>query len=276
MSGGLQVKSNVKTQKSKVGHKEQMKKSGASILKYEIITILVLLFFYSSVFAEDTIWNRVFFDDFKAIGGAVIEDPLKTGLITAGFGAATYLLIKNDLWISKTVRSGPNKFKDTFFDIFNRGGDGLTVLAGDALLFSLGGEKEKKTAVSVVEGLAVAGAITNVIKIICGRERPSQTDDSLAFTWFTFDDAAYPSGHTTTAFVAATIIGDRYDIGWITYPAAALTGIARIYRGAHWPSDVLLGAVIGIVTGKVINNLDMPKNVSFTPAMNGVSLSYNF
>jgi hypothetical protein len=253
-----------------------MIKSKIFDLKLLAAAMLVFSILPCALRAEDTIWNRVFFLDFQNIGAAVIEDPLKISVIAAGFGASTYLLMKNDLWLSKSLRSCPNKFKDGLFNFFNCGGDGLTVLAGDSLFFAVGGEKEKRTAQSIVEGLAVSGAITNLIKISCGRKRPSQTDNPLEFKGFTFSDASYPSGHTSTAFLCATIIGDRYDIGWITYPAASLTGLARIYKSAHWPSDVLLGAVIGIVAGKVINDVDKRDGIVMAPAADGFSLSYRF
>lgn len=246
-----------------------------SNLKFQITAVL-LLYISSAAFADDSIWNRVFFLDFQAIGGAIIEDPVKTGAITAGFGLTTYLLMKNDLWLSEKMRQSPDKFKDGLFDAFNYAGEGVPVLAADTLLFSLGGEKEKKAAVSIVEGLAVSGAIVTAIKWAFGRVRPSHTDDPLEFKWLTVGDTSYPSGHTQTAFLCATILGDRYDIGWLTYPAAAMTGLARIYKRAHWPSDVLLGAVIGVVTGKVINNLDAQKDVKVSINPGGLEFAYSF
>lgn len=237
--------------------------------------ILIMLFLLSSIiFAETTIWNRIFFLDFQYMGQAVIAEPVKTGLIAAGFGAATYVLMKNDLWLSREVQSIHNDFNDKFFDVLNNAGDGVYVLAADSLLFSLGGDREKKTAIKVVEGLAVSGAISYAGKVIFGRQRPSATDNPNSFKWFDFSDNAYPSGHTTVAFACAAIIGDTYDIGWITYPIATLTGIARIYKKAHWPSDVLLGAVIGVITGKIVNYEGPDLKVS--AMSDGLAVSYNF
>jgi membrane-associated phospholipid phosphatase len=243
-------------------------------LKKSLLMIILLCIFSAGASAEDTIWNRVFFQDFQDIGSAVIARPEITGLVAVCFGAATYGLMKNDLWLSQSVKSIKNKFYDTVFDGFNELGDGMFVLAADSVFFACGGEKGKKAAQSIVEGIAVSGAISYAGKVIFGRLRPSATDNPLAFHMFNFADNSYPSGHTTVAFVCATIIGDRYDIGWITYPAAALTGAARIYKNAHWPSDVLLGAVIGVVTGKIINNEIKDVNISANPA--GISLAYNF
>jgi membrane-associated phospholipid phosphatase len=243
-------------------------------VKKIIILAFLLVSFIAAARCEDTIWNRVFFLDFQYMGQAIIDNPVKTGLIAGGFGVATYLLMKNDLWLSQSVRSIHNDFNDAVFNVFNNAGDGVYVLAADTLLFSLGGEKEKKTAVKVVEGLAVSGVISYAGKVIFGRERPSATDNPGVFNWFNFSDNSYPSGHTTVAFAWATIIGDTYDIGWITYPVAALTGIARIYRQAHWASDVLLGAFIGVITGKIVNYEGPDVKISAVPG--GLETSYKF
>lgn len=238
------------------------------------IFVFLLLLLSASLSAETTIWNRIFFLDFQYMGQAIITDPVKTGVLAGGFGLATYLLMKNDLWLSRETQSIHNNFNDVFFDVFNYAGDGMYVLAADALFFSLGGEKEKKTAVKIVEGIAVSGAISYVGKVVFGRKRPSSTDNPGVFKWIDFSDNSYPSGHTTVAFACATIIGDTYDIGWITYPIAALTGVARVYKKAHWPSDVLLGAAIGIITGKIVNYEGPDIKVSAVPG--GLAASYNF
>lgn len=62
---------------------------------------------------------------------------------------------------------------------------------------------------------------------------------------------SFPSGHTATAFMTATMFHMEY--GWRSpwysiggYTAAALTGVSRILNDRHWMSDVLAGAAIGI------------------------------
>lgn len=63
--------------------------------------------------------------------------------------------------------------------------------------------------------------------------------------WFSF-----PSGHSTTAFCAAVLFGGLYPrFLWPFLGMAALTAISRVYVGAHFPSDVLAGALIGTASG---------------------------
>ncbi len=65
---------------------------------------------------------------------------------------------------------------------------------------------------------------------------------------------SFPSGHTATAFTAATILHKEYGLTrspwWsvLGYATAATTGIMRTLNNRHWISDVLVGAGIGIIS----------------------------
>ncbi len=60
---------------------------------------------------------------------------------------------------------------------------------------------------------------------------------------------SFPSGHTTTSFALAVVIG-RYYRRWeaVFFALAIGVGLSRVYVGVHFPGDILGGAVIGIVT----------------------------
>lgn len=69
-----------------------------------------------------------------------------------------------------------------------------------------------------------------------------------------------PSGHTQVAFAIATLLSarsPRYAV--LYYLAASLIGLYRIYVGAHFPSDVLAGAILGIgLTDLLLRLLPFP------------------
>lgn len=64
---------------------------------------------------------------------------------------------------------------------------------------------------------------------------------------------SFPSGHAIFFFaLAAVIYCFNKKVGWWAFGAAALISIARIYVGVHWPSDIVGGAVLGVLTGWVV------------------------
>jgi membrane-associated phospholipid phosphatase len=70
-------------------------------------------------------------------------------------------------------------------------------------------------------------------------------------------NTSYPSGHTTNAFVNATVLYHEFKDTdpWLAYGGFAMasaTGILRITNRAHWLPDVLTGAGIGILTVNLV------------------------
>jgi undecaprenyl-diphosphatase len=67
---------------------------------------------------------------------------------------------------------------------------------------------------------------------------------------------SFPSGHALFFFAFATVIyrhNKRW--GWIFFIGATLMGIARVVGGIHWSTDVLGGAVLGILVGLLVDTL---------------------
>lgn len=70
------------------------------------------------------------------------------------------------------------------------------------------------------------------------------------------DNASFPSGHATFFFALATgVYFYNKKLGIWFFIAAILMGIARIFVGVHWPSDILGGAVIGIISAIIIDKV---------------------
>lgn len=90
---------------------------------------------------------------------------------------------------------------------------------------------------------AIMAGIVNGVKYTASEMRP---DGSTRNSW--------PSGHTATAFLAATILHKEYGLTqspWYSvgaYTLATVTGVMRVLNNRHWISDVLSGAGIGILS----------------------------
>ena len=89
--------------------------------------------------------------------------------------------------------------------------------------------------------VALMAGIVNALKYSAQVERPDGTDLR-----------SFPSGHTATAFMTATMLNKEYGyrspwIGIGAYSVAAATGLMRMANNKHWLSDVMTGAGVGIV-----------------------------
>jgi membrane-associated phospholipid phosphatase len=148
------------------------------------------------------------------------------------------------------------------------GGPGVICFA--ALLW-LGGRALKYVRVSLLglrgaEAIAVASALSGIVKGFAGRARPHVTPDApwhwnFLHGWTDANYFSMPSGHTTAtfAFAAAVIVASTR---WAPPPrtaiiigalsAAVLVAFARVYSNQHWFSDVLVAAVLGFPTGLVV------------------------
>ena len=70
---------------------------------------------------------------------------------------------------------------------------------------------------------------------------------------FAVNGRSFPSGHTMDNFAAGTMLALCYRRrGWLYLPVAGLIGWSRIYVGAHWPTDVLLSAFLGVGVALVL------------------------
>jgi len=103
--------------------------------------------------------------------------------------------------------------------------------------------------------LIASGIVTPALKLASGRSRPRDDRGIYHFRPFSDGNSSFPSGHTTEAFALAAVVANHYDETWVSYTSysiAGLVGLARTYHHAHFASDVLAGAMIGMLVGKTV------------------------
>jgi undecaprenyl-diphosphatase len=104
-------------------------------------------------------------------------------------------------------------------------------------------QKAAYTAASILLNTASTTLLKNVVK----RERPYNTYTGI-FPDKIESDYAFPSGHTSSAFATATSLAITTKKWYVAVPAfawSASVGYSRIYLGQHYPSDVIMGAIVG-------------------------------
>jgi len=102
--------------------------------------------------------------------------------------------------------------------------------------------------------VGISGIIGEVLKYTIKEVRPSVRYPGVIFTNSDTKDPSFPSGHTLVAFATATSLALEYKKWYVTGPAflwAGSVAYSRMYLGKHYPSDVLAGTVIGILSGVV-------------------------
>ena len=114
---------------------------------------------------------------------------------------------------------------------------------------------------SVVAALFARFVIVSFIRWTLPRLRPFITNNVNLL--FEYSGSAFPSGHAAFFFALSTIvflylkkIYPRPKFWWVVgalfYLGSILIVLARVFFGIHWPSDILAGAVVGILSGYAI------------------------
>lgn len=103
-------------------------------------------------------------------------------------------------------------------------------------------------------GVLATMAVVDVVKVALPRGRPDECGD--ARHWCAGDRArSFPSGHTGSAFAAATAVAitTAHPLATATVMGcAAALASGRVLRDRHWTSDVVAGAVLGTVTTALV------------------------
>lgn len=118
--------------------------------------------------------------------------------------------------------------------------------------------RTRKAGVIVLGAIVVGALFTNVtLKPLVARVRPYEHEAYRAFWEFAGgireSERSFPSGHTTTAFAAmgAVFFTWRKKYSWPALVFATLVGLTRLYLAVHYPTDVLGGIIVGIVSALI-------------------------
>jgi undecaprenyl-diphosphatase len=138
------------------------------------------------------------------------------------------------------------------FQVISRLGDGVfwyTLMAGILLT-------QLTEGIIPVLHMAIAGlAATVTYKCIKGRAsrpRPYEVIQSIHLGMMPLDRFSFPSGHTLHAVVFSLVAISYYPVlAWVLLPFTLLVAMSRVILGLHYPTDVLVGAVLGGIIVKL-------------------------
>ena len=130
---------------------------------------------------------------------------------------------------------------------------GLALLSATGALYAYGfaadDVRARRYALTGLLSTAVSGLLTSALKVSFGRDRPHQ--DQGHWKWFN-GGSSFVSAATTPAFALAADLSEYADNRWYVavpaYGVAAAVGLGRMAQDAHWISDIVGSALLGVGT----------------------------
>lgn len=149
-----------------------------------------------------------------------------------------------------------NKFLDSFmYRITDLGGAIFTSLFSIAIIL-FGNASTRIIGLEAILTMGIAQTIVQILKRGFGRERPYNMIENINTFKIELKDFSFPSGHTTASFSIATILAlNITQISLLVYFLAFIIGVSRIYLAVHYPSDVIVGIVLGVVPAMIVHFL---------------------
>lgn len=129
--------------------------------------------------------------------------------------------------------------------LLSKTGDGLLYLGLGAWLYAQNGFADP-----LLRALLLAFAIERPLYLVLKngfkRNRPQQALQEFKSVITPSDRFSFPSGHTSAAFLVATLVCHFVPgLSMAMYPWALLVAFSRVVLGVHFPSDTLMGLVLG-------------------------------
>ncbi len=156
----------------------------------------------------------------------------------------------NEVWVSPSL--------DYLMPLLSRAGAmGAVWLLLLGAIAALGKRTGRRVALAGLVALVIGFACSQLLKDLTMRPRPFLVLPDVRLLVPTPHSYAFPSGHTTSSFAAATgvLLAARKILGKVPIWSlgmlvlAAAISYSRVYVGVHWPTDVAAGVVLGLASG---------------------------
>jgi membrane-associated phospholipid phosphatase len=160
-------------------------------------------------------------------------------------------------WIRNFFQENPSVYRafDAIDPVINVIANGTTIIGLAVILYLFGRNRYRTVQTAggnLLAGVIIAGISVQIVKHLFGRGRPSRDGIFIGPT-LQGGYESIPSGHSAVAFCFAYVLSrhfPRYTI--LFYSFSVIVGLERVVDVHHYPADVLAGAVLGVLVGKIM------------------------
>lgn len=164
-------------------------------------------------------------------------------------------MIGNEIEILKYLQNIRTETLNNIFEYVTMlGEETLMVILIAVLYFALNKKFAQKLFYICVTSLSINGIVKNFVKLA----RPFSKGEVTCVRPDTATGYSFPSGHTQTFSTVGTALAAKIKKVWVTILIGVLiclVAFSRIYLGAHYLSDVIVGAILGITLALAIGKL---------------------